>query len=376
MELANFESKYKICERDNVVGQGSFGFVFRYIDQETGEQVAVKIFGKADTNYLKIRKELDLWKNLCHENIVPVLDFCVDIKSGIKAVMPLARGNLRDFIEENCGKTLESMQLFGMTFMLLCGLFHLHQMKILHRDLKPENILYYEAGGKLNLKIADFSIAKVLEGTENTATFEAGTKRWMAPEILLGEEKTKKYSFKVDMWSLGLVLHDLITAGGYLAVTRPSDNWFLIITDEDIETIDDTDFWFGNQIFVEDRLTQELKKIIRRRMLVIRTDNRISSAEALQETEAALIRTRQQELEEEEMMSSYNPPGDLGAVEAQALQNIELSAEVSAYFSAKRKYKGERILANLLVIASCLALILSLCFVYHLFMSLIHRNEQ
>ena len=63
------------------------------------------------------------------------------------------------------------------------------------------------------MKISDFSIAKALEGTENTATFDAGTKRWMAPEILLGLEKTKKYSFKVDIWTLGLVLHDLITGG-------------------------------------------------------------------------------------------------------------------------------------------------------------------
>ena len=88
------------------------------------------------------------------------------------------------------------------------------------------------------MKIADFSIAKALEGTENTATFNAGTKRWMAPEILLGLEKTKKYSFKVDIWSLGLVLHDLITGGGYLGFTRPPDNWFLIRKDEDIETIE------------------------------------------------------------------------------------------------------------------------------------------
>ena len=62
--------------------------------------------------------------------------------------------------------------------------------------------------------------------------------RWMAPEILLGLEKTKKYSFKVDIWSLGLVLHDLITGGGYLGFTRPPDNWFLIRNDEDIEIIE------------------------------------------------------------------------------------------------------------------------------------------
>ena len=238
MEPGNFDSKYKICDGENVVGSGSFGFVFRYINQQTQEDVAVKIFGQAEKNYPRIRKELELWKNLSHDNIVPVLDFCIDIKSGVRAVMPLSRGNLRDFIEENCDETLESKQLFDMSRMLLDGLSHLHHKKIIHRDLKPENILHYKDRGKLNLKIADFSIAKALEGTENTATFNAGTKRWMAPEILLGLEKTKKYSFKVDIWSLGLVLHDLITGGGYLGFTRPPDNWFLIRNDEDIETIE------------------------------------------------------------------------------------------------------------------------------------------
>jgi calcium/calmodulin-dependent protein kinase I len=68
-----------------------------------------------------------------------------------------------------------------------------------HRDLKPENILFLNSSPDSPIVIADFGIAKVLEGEEATAMEKAGTLAYLAPEIL----KKQPYGLKVDVWSIG-----------------------------------------------------------------------------------------------------------------------------------------------------------------------------
>ncbi len=87
---------------------------------------------------------------------------------------------------------------------IVLALKYIHGLKILHRDLKASN-LFLSASG--SLKIGDFGIAKVLEGTLENAQTMVGTPYYMSPEII----ENKPYQFKSDVWSLGCILYELCT---------------------------------------------------------------------------------------------------------------------------------------------------------------------
>jgi len=87
---------------------------------------------------------------------------------------------------------------------IVLALKYIHGLKILHRDLKASNLFLSSTG---SLKIGDFGIAKVLEGTLENAQTMVGTPYYMSPEII----ENKPYQFKSDVWSLGCILYELCT---------------------------------------------------------------------------------------------------------------------------------------------------------------------
>ena len=83
---------------------------------------------------------------------------------------------------------------------------YLHSQRIIHRDLKPENIVLQDVDGATRYKLIDLGYAKELEYTSVCTSF-VGTLQYLAPELFL----SKRYSCTVDYWSLGLVIHEIIT---------------------------------------------------------------------------------------------------------------------------------------------------------------------
>ncbi len=81
---------------------------------------------------------------------------------------------------------------------------HCHDRKILHRDLKSQNIFMMKNG---LIKLGDFGIARILDHTKANARTMVGTPYYISPEIVLG----KPYSFKTDIWSLGVILYEIST---------------------------------------------------------------------------------------------------------------------------------------------------------------------
>ena len=89
---------------------------------------------------------------------------------------------------------------------ILEGLKHIHKDKHqIHRDIKPENILISDSG---DVKITDFGITKYIEDTFGQAQTFIGTTIYMSPQRIGFE---KKYDYKCDIWSLGLILYELAT---------------------------------------------------------------------------------------------------------------------------------------------------------------------
>lgn len=87
---------------------------------------------------------------------------------------------------------------------LIDAISYIHSNHIIHRDLKPSNIFLDE---KNNPKIGDLGTSKLLQKNENYCTSQTGTPLYLAPEIL----RTEKYSYPVDIWSLGVVLYYMMT---------------------------------------------------------------------------------------------------------------------------------------------------------------------
>ncbi|KAG1330248.1 putative Serine/threonine-protein kinase HT1 [Cocos nucifera] len=115
----------------------------------------------------------------------------------------LPGGSLRAFLHKLEHKSLPLQQLISTALDIARGMEYIHSQGVIHRDLKPENILFDE---DLCVKIADFGIA-CEEAYCDALAEDPGTFRWMAPEMI----KHKHYGRKVDVYSFGLVLWEMLT---------------------------------------------------------------------------------------------------------------------------------------------------------------------
>jgi NIMA (never in mitosis gene a)-related kinase 1/4/5 len=84
------------------------------------------------------------------------------------------------------------------------ALKHIHEKRILHRDIKTSNIFLTSNG---TVKIGDFGISRILEGTKEETQSVVGTPYYMSPEVC----QSKPYSYKSDIWALGCCLYELCT---------------------------------------------------------------------------------------------------------------------------------------------------------------------
>ena len=104
-------------------------------------------------------------------------------------------------------KKLTKVQKVFLIYQIIEGMKYIHYEKIIYRDLKPTNILMATDG---TIKIADFGVAKLMSAEEQAKTQGIGTQKFMAPEIIDGEE----YNEKVDVFALGAILYEIITGAG------------------------------------------------------------------------------------------------------------------------------------------------------------------
>eukprot|EP01084_Bolivina_argentea_P029429 54654_1 len=221
-----FNTKYKLGKH---IATGTFATVKNCIRISDGHQFAVKIVKKSECtkNELSLlRDEIDIYSSLNHPHIITLADvYENDIM--VEMVLELCNNYSLSDIARTCFqcRVTESdcshiVQIIGNT------LKYLHSKQIVHRDLKPENILFTKANV---LKITDFGSAftttnrsKYLNHSFSrlpSPSFRMntmiGTPNYVAPEILQGLE----YSYRVDYWSLGVVLFECI-AGYHPFSTR------------------------------------------------------------------------------------------------------------------------------------------------------------
>ncbi|KAK3927245.1 Mitogen-activated protein kinase kinase kinase 12 [Frankliniella fusca] len=175
------------------LGSGAQGAVFR--GKLKNEIIAVKkVREQKETDIRHLRK-------LNHHNIVQFKGVCTQAPCYCIIMEYCPYGPLYDLLKK--GEKIPPTRLVSWSKQIASGMHYLHQHKIIHRDLKSPNVLI---GEHEVVKISDFGTSKEWNEKSTKMSF-AGTVQWMAPEIIRNEPCSEK----VDIWSFGVVLWELLT---------------------------------------------------------------------------------------------------------------------------------------------------------------------
>jgi len=194
--------KYKIL---NVIGHGKFGVVYKAESKiNPGQLFAIKVI--KSNSYLDLRaitEEIKILRALDHPNIVKFYEEIEDGPYFFIVTEYCSGGELFDRIAKK--RTFGESEAANIIEKILCALSHCHSKNIAHRDIKPENILYTTADDLADVKLIDFGLAKQKTDAYTYQTI-VGSPCYLAPEVIEGN-----YTNSCDMWSLGVVLHLLLS---------------------------------------------------------------------------------------------------------------------------------------------------------------------
>lgn len=200
-------NRYRIKER---LGAGAFGAVYLADDASGNGIVAVKAAlcsrrsSQSDQARKALQNEATLGIRLSHPNIVSAREFCVAENGHPFIVMDYVAGDsLKQVLRT---RQLEPASAVHIAIQVADAIAAAYQARVTHRDLKPENVMIPPDG---NARVTDFGLAIGQELQWWRDGEWAGTYAYMAPELLLG--KTPELDVRADMWSLGVILYEMLT---------------------------------------------------------------------------------------------------------------------------------------------------------------------
>ena len=195
------------CRILGEIGSGGMAVVYRAVQEPLGRMVAIKALKPSiavDSQFAKrFEREAHFMASLQHENILHVYDFIKDGRS-MYIIMEYVRGiDLYDLLERTPVLPVEVASIIALS--VARALDYAHFRGIIHRDIKPANVMISHQG---EVKLMDFGIARDDTLTDLTETGTGlGTPSYMSPEQILGD----KLDFRSDIFSLGIVLYQMIT---------------------------------------------------------------------------------------------------------------------------------------------------------------------
>lgn len=201
-------------KRTELLGQGTYGKVYKAQHLETGKIVALKktILSSDEEGVPPTTlREVSILRSLDSPYVVKLEEVVhTEARSGnplLFLVFEYLDHDLKQFMSTKYGKGngIEPELAKNFCYQVLLGLKYCHANAIMHRDLKPQNLLIDVK--TQTIKLADFGLGRVFSLPVAKYTHEVVTLWYRAPEILLG---TKCYSTAVDMWSVGCILAEMV----------------------------------------------------------------------------------------------------------------------------------------------------------------------
>lgn len=189
--------KYELVE---MLGEGSYGAVYRSVNRKTREEVAIKILPSTD-DVSKTDMEVQFMKRLRSPYIVSFIDG-YNFDGELWIIMEYCAGGSMSDLYEATKKPIEENALREIVAFTTLGLNHLHSHRSIHRDIKAGNILLSSSGCT---KLADFGVSANLTDTMQKRKTVIGTPFWMAPEVI----QETSYDARADIWSLGITIIEL-----------------------------------------------------------------------------------------------------------------------------------------------------------------------
>ncbi|XP_065203126.1 probable serine/threonine-protein kinase tsuA [Planococcus citri] len=186
----------------HVIGEGSFGKVYKARFRETNELVAYKVIsknGRKPAEVFMLRKECEIQKNLQHPNIIRMI-YSFETDNELVVITEFAQKDLCRVLKQE--GVFPENKVKKVLRDLIAALYYLHSNRVLHRDLKPQNVLL---DANETAKLCDFGFAKSLG--RDLLTSIKGTPLYMAPELM----NESPYDHRVDLWSLGCIGYELLT---------------------------------------------------------------------------------------------------------------------------------------------------------------------
>ncbi|XP_061398261.1 serine/threonine-protein kinase fused-like [Musca vetustissima] len=192
--------RYKV---NAMVGEGSFGHVYKALRKDDNQIVAIKVIskrGRTSRDLKTLRRECEIQAHLKHPNVIEMLE-SFETKHDLIVVTEFATIDLHRYMERNGYLREDKGQ--RLICDLVSALYYLHSNRILHRDLKPQNVLLDE---ELRAKLCDFGLARNMTMSTHMLTSIKGTPLYMAPELL----EEKPYDHQADIWSLGCISYECL----------------------------------------------------------------------------------------------------------------------------------------------------------------------
>lgn len=212
--MVELDLSKKVADRylkREVLGEGTYGVVYKAIDTKTGQTVAIKKIRlgkqKEGVNFTALR-EIKLLKELKDPNIIELID-AFPHKGNLHLVFEFMETDLEAVIRDR-NIFLSPADIKSYLQMTLKGLAYCHKKWVLHRDMKPNNLLI---GSNGQLKLADFGLARIFGSPDRKFTHQVFARWYRAPELLFG---TKQYGAGVDVWAAACIFAELILRRPFL----------------------------------------------------------------------------------------------------------------------------------------------------------------
>ncbi|XP_029300927.1 mitogen-activated protein kinase kinase kinase kinase 4 isoform X9 [Cottoperca gobio] len=233
IDLASLRDPAGIFELVEVVGNGTYGQVYKGRHVKTGQLAAIKVMDVTEDEEEEIKLEINMLKKYSHHRNIATYYGAFIKKSPpghddqLWLVMEFCgAGSITDLVKNTKGNQLKEDWIGYISREILRGLAHLHAHHVIHRDIKGQNVLLTE---NAEVKLVDFGVSAQLDRTVGRRNTFIGTPYWMAPEVIACDENPDAtYDYRSDLWSCGITAIEMAEGAPPLCDMHPMRALFLI----------------------------------------------------------------------------------------------------------------------------------------------------